>query len=170
MPSVMLLGGKSRRTRSTKRKRRSTKSSIISIPRIPTSRRRTRRTTTRPVVIQSPVDIATSERAALQNLASRLQRGNFTKWRSANVQSAAANASAESGQPMTAYNTLTGDTAHAVPIATHSGEMRGGILPALIPIIAAAIGAIPGIAGTAVGIASLQEQKRQFNQMYNNNK
>ena len=43
-------------------------------------------------------------------------------------------------------------------------------MPALIPIIAAAIGAIPGIAGTAVGIASLNEQKRQFNQMYNNSK
>lgn len=28
--------------------------------------------------------------------------------------------------------------------------MRGGILPALIPIIAAAIGAIPGIASVAV--------------------
>ena len=30
------------------------------------------------------------------------------------------------------------------------GPMRGGILPALVPIIAAAIGAIPGIASVAV--------------------
>lgn len=31
--------------------------------------------------------------------------------------------------------------------------MRGGILPALIPIIAAAIGAVPGIASVAVQAA-----------------
>lgn len=30
------------------------------------------------------------------------------------------------------------------------GPMRGGILPALVPIIAAAIGAIPGIASVAM--------------------
>nr|APD78434.1 pX [Simian adenovirus 13] len=36
------------------------------------------------------------------------------------------------------------------------GRMKGGILPALIPIIAAAIGAIPGIASVAVQASQRQ--------------
>lgn len=170
MPSVVLTGGRARRVPAKRRRRVGVK-----IPRLPKSRR------TRPVVaIKSPGTATASERAALQNLAQRLQRGNFTHWRSANTNSSpatntAAQSAATSGQPTTAIDLITGTTASATPISGTGRRRRrtayrkrrglkGGFFPALIPLIAAAIGAIPGIAGTAVGIASLKEQQRQFNE------
>lgn len=131
-----------------------------------------------------PNTASASERAALQNLAQRLQRGNFTAWRSADPSVAAAEAAkaaASTGSQAIVRDLTTGTVAEAEPLSGNGlrrrlgvgrrrRTMRGGFLPALIPIIAAAIGAIPGIAGTAVGIASLKEQQRQFNKMYGNHK
>nr|WJJ54613.1 MAG: pX protein [Otus scops adenovirus] len=169
MPSVLLTGGRARRGSSRRR---------IRLPKLPRAPRRRRA----PVVLPTTATASASERAALQNLAQRLQRGNFNSWRSANTSASpaakeAAQLAAVTGAPATATDLVTGTTARAVPL-TGSGRRRkrvgskrtlkGGILPALIPIIAAAIGAIPGIAGTAVGIASLKEQQRQFNKMYGN--
>ena len=134
------------------------------------------------VSVPAPATASSAERAALANLATRLQRGQFTAWRSANYPAPAASeaalAAAKSGAPATARDLTTGTTATAVPVSGSGAtrrtrrrrggkQLKGGILPALIPIIAAAIGAIPGIAGTAVGIASLKEQQRQFDKMYN---
>ncbi|WPS63617.1 pX [Aviadenovirus phalacrocoracidae] len=167
MPSVVLTGGASRRSK-VKRKRRSG-STLVTFPKLPRASKRSRVS----VAIRPPPTASASERAALQNIAQRLQRGNFTAWRSA------AHTAAATGSPVTATDSATGTTVHAVPIAgsgvrsrrktpkrSRRKTLRGGILPALIPIIAAAIGAIPGIAGTAVGIAQLKEQQRQFNEMY----
>lgn len=165
MPSVVLTGGRTKRRRS---------SSTIKLPKLPKSRKRPKY-----VTVKNPSGSAESERAALQTLAQRFQRGNLSGWKSA-VTEAAARSAASSGTPVTATNLVTGHSVRAVPI-TGSGyrrrrsvkrkartkrtpTIRGGILPALIPIIAAAIGAIPGIAGTAVGIASLKEQQRQYNE------
>ncbi|AAB38723.1 pX [Canine mastadenovirus A] len=39
------------------------------------------------------------------------------------------------------------------PRGIRCGRMRGGFLPALIPLIAAAIGAVPGIASVALQAA-----------------
>lgn len=174
MPSVLLTGGRTRSSRSKK----------VRIPKLPKSRRRR----APQVVLPTTATATASERAALQNLASRLQRGDVTAWRTANggpnaVVNEAARMAASTGRPATAVDLNTGTTANAVPLtgsgtrsrrsrthraSTRRKNMKGGFLPALIPIIAAAIGAIPGIAGTAVGIANLQEQKRQFNKMYGN--
>lgn len=176
MPSVVLTGGRARRVQAKRRRRVGVK-----IPRLPKTKR------TRPVVaIKSPGTATASERAALQNLAQRLQRGNFSHWRSANsntspAASTAAQVAANSGAPATATDLITGTTASATPIsgsgrrrrrATYRKRrgLKGGFFPGLIPLIAAAIGAIPGIAGTAVGIASLKEQQRQFNKLYGNKK
>lgn len=165
---MVLTGGRSK----SKRRR----SSTVALPRIPRIRKRPRY-----VSVKNPSGTAESERAALQSLAQRFQRGNFSNWRSA-VTEAAAKTAAVTGSPASATNLATGQTAHAVPIAgaginssrrrrarvirrsTRNRSMKGGFLPALIPIIAAAIGAIPGIAGTAVGIANLKEQQRQYNE------
>lgn len=159
MPSVVLTGGRG------SRKRRSTS---VKLPRLPKPKKRARY-----VTVKNPSGSTESERAALQSLAQRFQRGNFTGWRSA-VTEVAAKTAASTGQPVTATNLSTGQTAHAVPMIgtgarryrrpRRSKSIRGGFLPALIPIIAAAIGAIPGIAGTAVGIANLKEQQRQYNE------
>lgn len=170
MPSVVLTGGRASRV-SAKRRRRAGQ---IKIPKLPKTKR------TRPVVaIKSPATASASERAALQNLAQRLQRGNFSHWLPASG-TAAAQAAASTGRTVTATDLSTGSTSTAVPLSgsgrrrrgssrrVSKKQLKGGFLPALIPIIAAAIGAIPGIAGTAVGIANLQEQKRQFNKMYGN--
>ena len=191
MPAVVLTGG-----RSASRRRSSVSRRKLTVPKLRTRRRSRRgassaskRKTSPLVTVPSPATASPSERAALQNLAQRLQRGHYTAWRSANypppAASEAALAAASSGEPATARDLTTGTTAVAVPLSgsgsvrrrrtsvTGSGtrrsrkQLKGGILPALIPIIAAAIGAIPGIAGTAVGIASLKEQQRQFNKMYN---
>ncbi|BCZ16701.1 core protein precursor pX [Aviadenovirus bubonis] len=171
MPSVLLTGGRSRRASGRRR---------VRLPKLPRPSRRRRA----PVVLPTTATATASERAALQSLAQRLQRGSFSHWRSATnssnstptVAREAAHAAAATGSPATATDLMTGATARAVPLtgsgrrrckrSTRSRTMKGGFLPALIPIIAAAIGAIPGIAGTAVGIANLQEQKRQFNKMY----
>lgn len=181
MPSVLLTGGRTR-----KRKR----GSRLKLPRLP--RGRTRRP--RAIAISSPVTASDAERAALQQLATRLQRGSqWTQWRSANSNTGgtvglAARAAAQTGQPAVAHNPSTGTTSEATPMEIGGGRvarsrrgkrasasgtrrsrrLKGGFLPALIPIIAAAISAIPGIAGTAVGIANLQEQKRQFNKVHGN--
>lgn len=173
MPPVVLTGGARARTTSKRRRR----SSIITLPKLPRSSRRSR-----PVNIRSPTAATDSERAALQSLAQRLQRGNFSAWRSANAaQQTAAQTAAATGQVSTATDLLTGTTATATPLSGSGARrvrrkavarrrratpLKGGFLPALIPIIAAAIGAIPGIAGTAVGIANLKEQQRQFDRMY----
>ncbi|WPM93284.1 core protein precursor pX [Goose adenovirus 4] len=167
MPAVVLTGGR------TKAKRRR---STVSLPRIPRIRKRPRY-----ISVKNPSGNAESERAALQSLAQRFQRGNLTGWRSA-VTEAAAKTAAATGSPASATNLSTGQSAHAVPLSgsglrgtrkrrvarKSSGRskkpMRGGFFPALIPLIAAAIGAIPGIAGTAVGIANLKEQQRQYNE------
>ena len=193
MPAVVLTGG-----RSASRRRSSVSRRKLTVPKLRTKRRNRRgassaskKKTSPLVTVPSPATASPSERAALQNLAQRLQRGHYTAWRSANypppAASEAALAAASSGEPVTARDLTTGTTAVAVPFSgsgsvrrrrsrtgvTGSGtrrsrkHLKGGILPALIPIIAAAIGAIPGIAGTAVGIASLKEQQRQFNKMYN---
>lgn len=203
MPAVVLTGGRAvgkRRAASSSSRRRSR----VSLAKFRRGGNRSRRgatsgsskrsRTSSSVTVPSPATASPSERAALQNLAQRLQRGHFTAWRSANYPSPAASeaakAAASSGERATARDLTTGTTAVAVPLTGTGGvrrkrrlvgngsrrsqrrgrQLKGGILPALIPIIAAAIGAIPGIAGTAVGIASLNEQKRQFNQMYNNSK
>lgn len=165
----MLTGGRARRV-----------SRKVRIPKLPKGRKRRAPAP----IIPSTATATASERAALQNLAQRLQRGDITAWRNATPSSStlaneAAKAAAFTGRPSTATDLLTGNTASAVPLTgsgvrrrarkpTKRRQLKGGILPALLPIIAAAIGAIPGIAGTAVGIASLQEQKRQFNKMYGN--
>lgn len=192
MAAVLLTGGRSRRRRtsgstskrrfpssSTRRRRRVS----VSVPKI-RSRRRRRGVSAASSVLgassSAPGLASASERAALQNLATRLQRGNYTAWRSADpsvAASEAARAAASTGNTALVEDLSTGITAEATPL-TGTGRRRrvsrrslkGGFLPALIPIIAAAIGAIPGIAGTAVGIANLQEQKRQFNKMYGNQK
>ncbi|QJP03677.1 pX [Aviadenovirus cerasi] len=203
MPAVVLTGGRvvgKRRAASSSSRRRSR----VSFSKFRCGGSRSRRgassgsskrsRTSSSVTVPSPATASPSERAALQNLAQRLQRGQFTAWRSANYPSPAASeaalAAASSGAPATARDLTTGTTATAVPVSGSGGvrrrrrhggsgsrrsrrrgkQLKGGILPALIPIIAAAIGAIPGIAGTAVGIASLKEQQRQFNKMYNNSK
>lgn len=188
MPAVVLTGG-----RVTAGKRRSS----ASRRRMPASKLRSTRGRARralngskrksrlpSVTVPSPATASAAERAALANLATRLQRGQFTAWRSANYPAPAASeaalAAAKSGAPATAKDLTTGTTATAVPVSGSGAtrrsrtsrrrggkQLKGGILPALIPIIAAAIGAIPGIAGTAVGIASLKEQQRQFDKMYN---
>lgn len=178
MPSVVLTGGRARRVAAKRRRRTG-----IKVPRLPKTKR------TRPIVatIKSPGTATASERAALQSLAQRLQRGSFSHWRSAttpSVSNVAAQAAAASNSPSTATDLITGATASAVPISGTGRSIRrrrrqasnkkrrglkGGFLPALIPIIAAAIGAIPGIAGTAVGIASLKEQQRQFNKIHGKN-
>lgn len=175
MPSVVLTGGRARRVAAKRRRRVGT----VTLPKLPRSAGKR----SRPVVaVRSPAAASPAERAALQSLAQRLQRGNFSHWRSANTGAAtqaAAQAAASSGAPATAVDLTTGTTATATPL-TGSGRarkratasrrkrsktaLRGGFFPALIPLIAAAIGAIPGIAGTAVGIASLKEQQRQFNE------
>ncbi|AOW42081.1 pX [Pigeon adenovirus 2a] len=177
MPAVILSGGRTRRKSSSR----------VRIPKLPARSRRRRA----PVTIPQPASATASERAALQSLAQRLQRGNFSAWKNAAVGNGpspaateAARAAALTGAPATATDLVTGTTATAMPLGgsgrrrtsrrkssatrsrMRSKALKGGFLPALIPIIAAAIGAIPGIAGTAVGIASLQEQKRQFNRMY----
>lgn len=172
MSSVVLTGGRARRVPAKRRRR---VGASVKIPKLPKSKR------TRPVVaIRSPGTASASERAALQNIAQRLQRGNFAHWRSATAPTAAAQAAAATNAPATAVDVITGTTASAAPISGSGSRrrrrlagrkrrsMKGGFLPGLIPLIAAAIGAIPGIAGTAVGIANLQEQKRQFNKMYGN--
>ncbi|QEJ80773.1 protein X [Southern Psittacara leucophthalmus aviadenovirus] len=174
MPSVLLTGGRRRAPRTKK----------VRIPKLPKARRRR----AQPILLPSTATATASERAALQNLAQRLQRGDISAWRSANyapngVATEAAKLAAATGRPATATDIVTGATANAVPLsgtgpkrsrrrgsATKRRAMKGGFLPALIPIIAAAIGAIPGIAGTAVGIANLQEQKRQFDKMYGDKK
>lgn len=188
MPAVVLTGG---RVAAGKRR-----SSAASRRRMPASKLRSTRGRARralngskrksrlpSVTVPSPATASAAERAALANLATRLQRGQFTAWRSANYPAPAASeaalAAAKSGAPATAKDLTTGTTATAVPVSGSGAsrrsrtrrrggkQLKGGILPALIPIIAAAIGAIPGIAGTAVGIASLKEQQRQFDKMYN---
>lgn len=187
MPAVVLTGG---RVAAGKRR-----SSAASRRRMPASKLRSTRGRARralngskrkgrlpSVAVPSPATASAAERAALANLATRLQRGQFTAWRSANYPAPAASeaalAAAKSGAPATARDLTTGTTATAVPVSGSGAtrrtrrrrggkQLKGGILPALIPIIAAAIGAIPGIAGTAVGIASLKEQQRQFDKMYN---
>ncbi|ANJ02342.1 X protein [Fowl aviadenovirus D] len=197
MPAVVLTGGRTARP--------NRRASTASRRRLPASKLRATRRTRRSVngskkkrspnvavAVPSPTTASAAERAALQNLATRLQRGQFTAWRSANYPAPAASeaalAAAQSGAPATARDMTTGTTATAVPVSgagiacstrrrrngvsggrtrRRGKQLKGGILPALIPIIAAAIGAIPGIAGTAVGIASLKEQQRQFNKMYN---
>lgn len=175
MPSVVLTGGRARRVPAKRRRRVGS----VKLPRLPKTKR------TRPVVaIKSAGTATASERAALQNLAQRLQRGNFAQWRSANTNSSpavtvAAQNAAVTGSPTTATDLITGTTASATPIsgsgirrrrssARKRRGLKGGFFPGLIPLLAAAIGAIPGIAGTAVGIASLKEQQRQFNKMYGN--
>lgn len=169
MPAVVLTGGRSK----SKRRR----SSTITLPRLPKIKKRHRY-----ISIRNPSGNADSERAALQSLANRFQRGNLSGWRSA-VTEAAAKTAAATGSPVYATNLNTGQSAHAIPISgsgfitnrvrrrvrsrstsSRKKSLRGGFLPALIPIIAAAIGAIPGIAGTAVGIANLKEQQRQYNE------
>lgn len=191
MAAVLLTGGRSRRRRtsgstrrfpsaSTRRRRR--RVSAVTVPKIRSrTRRRRGAAAALSAASSSTAGLASaSERAALQNLATRLQRGNFTAWRSADPSVAAteaARAAASTGNTALVEDLSTGITAEATPL-TGTGRRRrvsrrslkGGFLPALIPIIAAAIGAIPGIAGTAVGIANLQEQKRQFNKMYGNQK
>lgn len=168
MPAVVLTGGRSK----SKRRR-----SSVSLPRLPRIRKRPKY-----ITVKNPSGNAESERAALQSLAQRFQRGNFTGWRSAVTETAAKSAAA-TGSPVSATNLTTGQVAHAVPLLgsgirrnkrrrvnsnknknRRNSTLRGGFLPALIPIIAAAIGAIPGIAGTAVGIANLKEQQRQYNE------
>ncbi|ANA50317.1 pX protein [Fowl adenovirus 8b] len=193
MPAVVLTGG-----RVAAGKRRSSAAATTSRRRMPASKLRSTRGRARrgalngsskrkgrlpSVAVPSPATASAAERAALANLATRLQRGQFTAWRSANYPAPAASeaalAAAKSGAPATAKDLTTGTTATAVPVSGSGAsrrsrtrrrggkQLKGGILPALIPIIAAAIGAIPGIAGTAVGIASLKEQQRQFDKMYN---
>lgn len=167
MPAVILTGGR------TKSKRRR---STVTLPRLPRLRKRPKY-----ISLKNPSGNADSERAALQSLAQRFQRGNLTGWRSA-VTEAAVKTAATTGTPASATNLATGQTAHAVPLngsgirritkkrvvrktgVRRKKPLKGGFLPALIPIIAAAIGAIPGIAGTAVGIANLKEQQRQYNE------
>lgn len=193
MPAVVLTGGRvsvgKRRSATTASRRRMPASKLRS------TRGRARRgrlngssskrkSRSLPVSVPAPATASSAERAALANLATRLQRGQFTAWRSANYPAPAASeaalAAAKSGAPATAKDLTTGTTATAVPVSGSGAsrrsrtrrrrggkQLKGGILPALIPIIAAAIGAIPGIAGTAVGIASLKEQQRQFDKMYN---
>ena len=192
MPAVVLTGG-----RISVGKRRSA-AATTSRRRMPASKLRSTRSRARrgglngssrrksrslAVSVPAPATASSAERAALANLATRLQRGQFTAWRSANYPAPAASeaalAAAKSGAPATARDLTTGTTATAVPVSGSGAtrrtrrrrrggkQLKGGILPALIPIIAAAIGAIPGIAGTAVGIASLKEQQRQFDKMYN---
>lgn len=186
MPAVVLTGGRVRRSAGKARSRRRK-------VRVPKAGRRGRASKRSPVLVPSTSTATPAERAALQNLATRLARGQYASWRPAEYTSPAvqeaAKAAASSGSSATARDTSTGTTAQAVPLtggarglrrrlagcASSKGRrgrrsLKGGFLPALIPIIAAAIGAIPGIAGTAVGIASLQEQKRQFNKMYGNSK
>ncbi|WEM05568.1 pX-t141aa [Fowl aviadenovirus 4] len=140
MPAVLLTGGRaaSKRKFSTKQRRKK----AVSVPKI-RSRSGKRSGVRKRSSISVPVSgtASASERAALQNLAQRLQRGNYAV-------------------------PLTGTGRRRRTGARRS--MRGGFFPALIPLIAAAIGAIPGIAGTAVGIASLKEQQRQFNKLYGN--
>ena len=193
MPAVVLTGG-----RISVGKRRSAAAATTSRRRMPASKLRSTRSRARrgglngssrrksrslAVSVPAPATASSAERAALANLATRLQRGQFTAWRSANYPAPAASeaalAAAKSGAPATARDLTTGTTATAVPVSGSGAtrrtrrrrrggkQLKGGILPALIPIIAAAIGAIPGIAGTAVGIASLKEQQRQFDKMYN---
>ena len=194
MPAVVLTGG-----RISVGKRRSAAAATTSRRRMPASKLRSTRGRARrgglngssskrksrslAVSVPAPATASSAERAALANLATRLQRGQFTAWRSANYPAPAASeaalAAAKSGAPATARDLTTGTTATAVPVSGSGAtrrsrtrrrggkQLKGGILPALIPIIAAAIGAIPGIAGTAVGIASLKEQQRQFDKMYN---
>ncbi|AIE77220.1 pX [Duck adenovirus 2] len=162
MPSVVLTGGRAKRRRS----------SIIKLPRLPKRKR------TKYVTVKNPSGSAEAERAALQTLAQRFQRGSYGGLKS--TVNEAARTAAAYGTPVSATNVITGHSAHAVPL-TGSGlkkirrssrkarvskrkRLRGGIFPALIPLIAAAIGAIPGIAGTAVGIANLKEQQRQYNE------
>ncbi|AXB73007.1 pX core protein precursor [Psittacine adenovirus 1] len=175
MPSTILLSG------SGARRRRSTRKRQVQLPKLPRAGRRK----ARPALIPTTATATASERAALQSLAQRLQRGSFSAWRSANYGSPAAQEAARlaahTGAPATATDLVTGTIANATPLggtgtrrrrktSTRTRRprtnLRGGFLPALIPIIAAAIGAIPGIAGTAVGIASLKEQQRQFNRLY----
>ncbi|ADM53799.1 pX [Turkey adenovirus 1] len=187
MPAVVLTGGRVRRSAGKARSRRRK-------VRVPKAGRRGRASKRSPVLVPSTSTATPAERAALQNLATRLARGQYASWRPAEYTSPAvqeaAKAAASSGSSATARDTSTGTTAQAVPLTGGARGLRrrlagcassskgrrgrrslkGGFLPALIPIIAAAIGAIPGIAGTAVGIASLQEQKRQFNKMYGNSK
>ena len=196
MPAVVLTGG-----RISVGKRRSAAAATTSRRRMPASKLRSTRGRARrgglngsskrksrslAVSVPAPATASSAERAALANLATRLQRGQFTAWRSANYPAPAASeaalAAAKSGAPATARDLTTGTTATAVPVSGSGAtrrsrtrrrggkQLKGGILPALIPIIAAAIGAIPGIAGTAVGIASLKEQQRQFDKMYNQHK
>ncbi|QJC19253.1 pX [Duck adenovirus 4] len=171
MPSILLTGGKASRKK-------------VRLPKLRTGRRRR----SAPVALPSTATATASERAALQSLARRLQRGNFTAWRSADYRTGspaaaeAVRAAAQTGGPATATDLSTGTTAHAVPMSgtgtrrrartaarrstsrRSKRQLKGGFLPMLIPLIAAAIGAIPGIAGTAVGIASLKEQQRQFDE------
>ncbi|APY28352.1 pX core protein precursor [Psittacine aviadenovirus B] len=176
MPSTILLSG------SGARRRRSTRKRQVQLPKLPRAGRRK----ARPALIPTTATATASERAALQSLAQRLQRGSFAAWRSANYGSPAAQEAArlaaQTGAPATATDLVTGTTVSATPLGGTGSRrrrrktstrtrrprshLRGGFLPALIPIIAAAIGAIPGIAGTAVGIASLKEQQRQFNRLY----
>ncbi|WXH80955.1 MAG: pX protein [Psittacine adenovirus 12] len=175
MPSTILLSG------SGGRRRRSSRIRQVRLPKLPRAGKRK----ARPVTLPATATATQSERAALQSLAQRLQRGNFSAWRSANYTSPAAQEAArlaaQTGAPATATDLVTGTTASATPLqgsgrrrprksSTRSKRCRnslsGGFLPALIPIIAAAIGAIPGIAGTAVGIANLKEQQRQFDRLY----
>lgn len=161
MPSVVLTGGRAKRRRS----------SVIKLPRLPKRKR------TKYVTVQNPTGNAEAERAALRTLAQRFQRGSYGGLKT--TVNEAARAAAAIGAPVTATNVMTGQSAHAVPLSggakkrkrtarsrstKRAKRLRGGFFPALIPLIAAAIGAIPGIAGTAVGIANLKEQQRQYNE------
>ncbi|AGX93339.1 pX [turkey adenovirus 5] len=177
MPSVLLTGGRTARGKKRASRRR------VKVPKLPRGARRKRGLSS---AVATTVQTATaSERAALTNLARRLQRGNYATWRPADYTSPAvseaAKAAVSTGSAASAQDLNTGTLARAVPLtgsgtrrrrkpATRRRPLKGGFLPALIPIIAAAIGAIPGIAGTAVGIANLKEQQRQFDKMYGNKK
>ncbi|AZI71481.1 L2 mu:pX:11K [Fowl aviadenovirus A] len=176
MPSVLLTGGRTAKGKKRASRRR------VKVPKLPKGARRKRASVT---PVPTVATATASERAALTNLARRLQRGDYAAWRPADYTSPAvseaARAAASSGSPATARDLATGTLARAVPMtgtggrrrkrtATRRRSLKGGFLPALIPIIAAAIGAIPGIAGTAVGIANLKEQQRQFNKIYGDKK
>nr|WGL40803.1 major core protein [Tawny frogmouth aviadenovirus A] len=185
MPNLVLTGGRARRSASRRTSSRR-RPAALRLPKLPRGARGRRRRAAASVSVPSVATASASEREALRNLAQRLQRGNYAGWRTADTPTAAASEAARTaaatGQPAVAMDLQTGSVSQAVPLSgsgrrrrttTSSGgrkrkSLRGGFLPALIPIIAAAIGAIPGIAGTAVAVANLKEQQRQFNKMYEN--
>ncbi|UYD40944.1 core protein precursor pX [Fowl aviadenovirus 2] len=126
MPAVVLTGGRTARA--------NRRASTASRRRLPASKLRATRRTRRSVngskkkrspnvavAVPSPTTASAAERAALQNLATRLQRGQFTAWRSANYPAPAASeaalAAAQSGAPATARDMTTGTTATAVPVS-----------------------------------------------------